>query len=84
MGLRLKQALYPVRTVMLLTSDHNVLRDRLISRGHCGHDLEARLAHALEEEVHAPLYDFVVPDADIVSQDMARRVLAEIASMRDI
>lgn len=82
MSLRLKMRLIDVCTVMLLTSDMGVLEKRLRGRGYQGRELALRLDHGAEEETHAPLFDFVVPDADILPSAKALRVLEDIISAR--
>lgn len=83
MALRLKRA-FPVqvRTVMLTTSDWSTLDRRLHDRGYRDDDLVLRKAHAEEEALHAPLVDFVVPDADILQLAEVTRVLHEIISTK--
>jgi guanylate kinase len=83
MALRLKRA-FPTetRSVMLTTSDALTLDRRLHERGYRDDDLVLRKNHAEEEALHAPLFDFVVPDADILQLAEITRVLHEIISTR--
>ncbi len=76
MAVRLqRRSMANVRTVLLLSSDSRTLEARLRARGYGPSDIEQRLHHAIEEEAHAPLFDYVIPDADILSDvDVARRI----------
>ena len=81
MALRLKR-LFPeqTRTVMLTSSDVSTLEHRLIERGYRDTELTLRRSHAHEESKHAALFDFVVPDADILQATEITRVLYEVIS----
>lgn len=83
MAIRLKCRLPQVRTVMLQVSDRTVLRKRLEDRGFAASEIEGRLRLADEELMHSPLFDFVVPDADILTETEVRRVLLEITTEVD-
>jgi guanylate kinase len=78
MALRLKARLRNVRTVILLTSDFQTLDSRLHRRGYSGEELAGRIAHGKEEAIHAPLFDFAVPDADILPDTKIARVIRDI------
>ena len=78
MAIRLKMKLTNVVSVLLLTSDSDTLADRLEQRGYRGNELLNRSNHGLEEEAHAMLFDLVVADADILSNDHVARILTEI------
>lgn len=78
MAIRLKRRLPNVRTILLMTSDHKMLEKRLKERGYSDRELLLRLAHGDEEIVHAPLFDIVVQDADIMSDADVERTLNEI------
>ena len=80
MAIRLKSQLPQVRTVMLQVSDRTILRNRLERRGFAAGEIEERLRLADEELTHSPLFDFVVPDADILTETEIRRVLLEITT----
>ncbi len=80
MAIRLKTQLPNVRTVILQVSDRAVLRRRLEERKFSATEIEGRLRLADEELVHSSLFDFVVPDADILTEDEVRRVLLEITT----
>lgn len=82
MAIKLKRQISDVRTVLLQTSDRATLAHRLEDRGYAGNELILRVQHGNEEVVHAPLFDFVVPDADILSDDEVLRILHEIISSR--
>jgi guanylate kinase len=83
MALRFKRR-FPshVRTVMLLTSDFATLSERLHRRGYRPEELAARVEHAAEESLHAGLFDLVVPDADILPDIGAHRVLEDFVGSR--
>lgn len=78
MALRLKRQLPDVQTVMLLTSDETTYIERLKTRGCQGKELEARIAHREEELIHADLFDFKIPDADIMPDNKIMYRLSEI------
>lgn len=78
MAIRLKERLPNVTTVMLQTSDMATLADRLSMRHYTEAEVADRVAHAHEEYVHAPLFDVVIPDADILTDD------AVLGTLRDI
>lgn len=78
MALRLKRQLSPVCTIMLATSDRETLQERLRQRGYSGEELNQRVVHGVEELTHAPLFDFVVPDADIMTDIDVTRILQDI------
>jgi guanylate kinase len=81
MALRLKRRYSHVCTVMLLPSDQQTLDARLRARGYGGTELAARLNHGQEELTHAPLFDYVVPDADIMTDMHVARVLNDFLSI---
>lgn len=78
MAMRMKHRLPQVLTVMLMPSDLSVLSDRLSARGYRGEELERRLTLAREERAHSPLFDSIVPDADIMTHDDARLILERL------
>lgn len=78
MALRLKRALPQVCTLMLTTSGRETLEQRLRHRGYSGDTLILRVLHGTEELTHAPLFDFVVPDADIMTDIEITRTLLDI------
>lgn len=80
MALRIKRRISSACTVMLVTSERETLEARLKARGYTGPDLIARINHGLEEIAHAPLFDFVVPDADIMTDADVIRSLRDIVS----
>lgn len=82
MALRLRARVPNVVTVMLQASDRAVLDTRLAGRGYRADEIEQRIAHADEEAVHASLFDYLVPDADILPEDHVLRILADIVALR--
>ena len=82
MAVRLKGRLSHVFTVLLSTSDSAILNERLEARGYFGAELILRNYHGQEELMHAPLFDVVVPDADIISHNDVLRVLTDITANR--
>jgi guanylate kinase len=83
MAIRLKSRLPDVRTVMLQVSDQTMLRSRLELRGYQHEEIEDRLKLADEELIHSPMFDFVVPDADILTDQQVRRVILEVITEVD-
>lgn len=83
MAIRLKARLRSVVTVLLTTSDPANLKERLVQRGYSGSEIEQRLQHGEEELVHAPLFDFVIPDADILTDGEVLRVLRDVVGLRN-
>jgi len=78
MALRLKTKFPEVCTIMLATSERETLENRLRQRGYSGEELRWRLHHGEEERTHAPLFDFVVEDADIMTEFEVGRTLRDI------
>jgi guanylate kinase len=77
MGLRIRQRFSNSRIIMLAASDSKTLENRLRARGHTDEDVRARIRHGMEEMAQAPLCDLLVPDADILSEIDARRILED-------
>lgn len=78
MALRLKRQLGDVRTVMLVPTDFDSLQDRLSARKYGPNDLAQRLALANEEVAHAPMFDVIVPDGDLLADDAIGQIAADI------
>ncbi|MEQ3528687.1 hypothetical protein [Pseudoalteromonas sp. XMcav11-Q] len=78
MAIRLKNKVSNVKTVLLLTSDSHTLQERLIKRGYEGVELIQRTSHGFEEEAHSALFDMVIPDADIVTETQALKVISQL------
>lgn len=78
MGLRLRNRLPNVYSIMLISSERETLEYRLSSRGYTGDELKSRLFHWGEEYTHAPLFDLIVPDADIMTNFEVTRILQDI------
>ncbi len=78
MALRLKRKFPNVHTVMLFTSDETTYIERLKIRGCEGKELEARIAHREEELIHADLFDFKIPNADVMPDRDIQHILNEI------
>jgi guanylate kinase len=77
-ALRLKQKVHSTYLVMLLPEDNSILSERLVQRGYRGDDLLFRNYHHLEEKEHAPLFDFVVPNAEAVTTYEAEEIIQKI------
>lgn len=82
MGLRLRQRIPNVFSIMLISSERQTLKYRLSSRGYKGDELMSRLFHWSEEYTHAPLFDLVVPDADIMTNYEVAQILQEVILFR--
>jgi len=79
MALRLKRSFPQTHTIILATSEIETLEQRLIQRGYTCDELRQRVLHGLEELTHAPLFDLVVPDADIMTDFDVTRILQDIS-----
>jgi guanylate kinase len=82
MGLRMRRKFPNSLLVMLMTSDPKTLEYRLRLRGYDDVAIIGRIKHGMEEMAQAPLFDLVVPDADILSELDARRILQDYLSSR--
>jgi guanylate kinase len=82
MGLRMRRRFSNSRLVMLMASDPGTLEIRLRQRGYDEAGVDGRLRHGIEEMAQAPLFDLVVPDADILSEMDATRILQDYLSSR--
>jgi guanylate kinase len=67
---------------MLMSSDNATLENRLRERGYDEPTIRDRVRHGAEEMAQAPLCDLVVPDADILSEVDALRILQDYLSSR--
>lgn len=81
MGVRLKYRLGNTLLVGLVGSDENLLIERLKAREYSEYELALRLAHSREESAHFVLFDYVVPDADIMTEDECRRITLDFIGM---
>lgn len=78
MALRLKRRFPKVCMIMLKTSEQATLENRLRDRGYSGEQLQQRFHHGMEEWTHSPLFDFLVEDADIMTELECRRTFQDI------
>ena len=82
MGIRVRTRQSSSRLVMLMSSDNATLENRLRERGYDEPTSRDRVRHGAEEMAQAPLCDLVVPDADILSEVDALRILQDYLSSR--
>lgn len=82
MGLRVRHTCKESRLVMLMASDPSTLERRLHDRGYGEAEVCDRLRHGMEEMAQAAVCDLVVPDADILSELDALRILQDYFSSR--
>lgn len=80
MGLRVKRTIPVAITVMLLPTSEAILVDRMRKRGYTGRDFDIRFLHYKEEELHAPLFDHVVPSAEVITEFEAVQILTDVVA----
>jgi len=83
-ALKLRNKLPQVKLVMLLPSDHSILVNRLHNRGYLDDNMFFRINHYFEEETHSNLFDFVVPNAESVTDYEAELLINKILFNKEI
>lgn len=80
-AIRIKKKIPSLVTIMLLASDEQIIMDRLKKRGYNQDDYFFRLHHYKEEKAHAPLFDYVIPNAenlsDYESSELIKKIMSE-------
>jgi len=77
-ALRIKRSMPKVKAVMLLFSNEKILLERLYERGYDEDEIKIRYNHYLEERTHSPLFDFVIPNAELLTDFEARLIVSKI------
>jgi guanylate kinase len=80
MAVRMARVLPYTATVFLDAADEGVLRARLHERYQDPDELYLREAHWHEEQVHAPLFDLRVSEAELANADSMLSMLTELAA----
>jgi guanylate kinase len=79
-ALRIKKRIPSLVAVMLLPSDEDVIKERLLKRGYKEEELIFRFHHFLEERTHAPLFDYIISNAEYLSDYEAEEIIKKIIS----
>lgn len=77
-ALRIKQKMKNTFIVMLLPDDENIIDKRLRDRGYKDIDYVIRQNHYSEERDHALLFDFIIPNAETVTDYEAEKLIEKI------